>query len=157
MKSGNTFPLVSSVTTPVEFKLTYTATKEIASVSTPSGNVLQQCLQSEHNYQHIDSVSLIQDLIQLGKEELCHSQQKDPDMAPMINYLQDGSLPADPDVILKITRTAPDYDLQEGLLYYIGYAPQGKGHREDRLLRQLVVPVTSRDELLHAYHDSPMG
>ena len=153
----NTFPLVSTMTSPVEFKLTYTTTKDIVSVSTLSGNVLQQCIESENNYNHINSVSLIQDLIQLSKAQLCHSQEQDSDMAPMINYLQDGSLPADPNLILKITRTAPDYDLQEGVLYYTGYAPQGKGHRQDRLLRQLMVPLSLRQELLHAYHDSPMG
>ena len=58
---------------------------------------------------------------------------------------------------MRVTRTAADYDLIDSVLNFKGYAPFGKGNREDHVIKQLMVPLTLWNELLQAYHESPLG
>ena len=68
-------------------------------------------------------------------------QLQDQDIAPFIHYLESKTLLKDPDQIVRVTRTAADYDLIDNVLYFRGYAPFGKGHREDCFIKQLMVPL----------------
>ena len=120
-------------------------------------NSLERCLEGQLEYSHTDAVTLLEDILPIQKPQVRQKQLEDPEIAPFIHYLEGNKLPTDHVQISRITRTAPDYELDDGILYYRGCAPSGKGHREERLIKQLLVPSTLKDDLLQAYHDSPFG
>ena len=156
----NTFPMTSALTLGndlKEYKLSYTFTKQMSPTPLTHLNSLEKCLHSELEYSQVNSVKLLEDLTDIRPSEIRQQQLQDQDIAPFIHYLESKTLPKDPDQIVRVTRTAADYDLIDSVLYFRGYAPFGKGHREDRVIKQLMVPLALQNELLQAYHDSPLG
>ena len=83
-------------------------------------------------------------------------QRKDPQVAEMIHYLEEGTLPKDDKAARRLILEAQDHVLCDGVLFHLFY-PRGKGHRSERTTKQLVVPHTLRDDVLLSYHDSLIG
>ena len=80
-------------------------------------------------------------------------QQKDPYCKPLLDYKLQGTLPQDDKDARKVLLEAEDYILQDGILHHLWYAP-GKGPKQDRVIKQVVIPLQLRDTLLKALHDS---
>jgi hypothetical protein len=83
-------------------------------------------------------------------------QREDNLLAPIIQYLQNGTLPDDDKIARRLVIESADYVLQEGVLYHI-YTPRGKGSPAQRAIRQLVVPHPLKKDILLSFHDSLMG
>ena len=99
----------------------------------------------------------IQQLLPITTKSIADYQWEDEELKPLILFLQDDkNLPDDDKEARALILKAPDYSLQEGILYHHHYI-RGKGPKEDRLCQQLVVPRSLRDDLLRSYHDSPLG
>ena len=81
-------------------------------------------------------------------------QQQDPYCQPILAYKLNGTLPEDKRAARKIILEADDYLLIDGILHHLWYAP-GKGPKEERVVKQLVLPLTLRERVLAALHDSP--
>ena len=58
--------------------------------------------------------------------EVCTLQQEDPDLAPMLNYLTDGSLPSDEKTARKVLLESKQFDLLDGVLHHENPAFPGR-------------------------------
>ena len=83
-------------------------------------------------------------------------QRQDAQLLEMIQYLSDGVLPSDDKAARKLILESEDHILDEGVLYHLWY-PRAPGHRNDRVIKQLVVPVQLRNDVLLSFHDSLIG
>jgi len=80
-------------------------------------------------------------------------QRKDAQLKQMIDYLENSTLPEDSKVARRLALDAQDHILDDDILYHLWY-PRGTGTRSDRVIKQLVVPVSLRNEVLLSFHDS---
>ena len=113
-----------------------------------------------------DTQKLIQDLkLSKGFEELDYDldndrvkelQLKDPYFGPLMNYLQDDTLPDEEKVAKKIRKGAQNYELIAGVLYNFWLVPKGS-FIEKRARFRLCVPPEYRNQLMYAYHDTPIS
>lgn len=78
-----------------------------------------------------------------------------PIFMPMVEYLSTGTLPNDKNKAKQISVEANQYVLsEEGILYHL-YEPRSKnGHV---VIRQLAVPMSMRDQIMHDHHGELMG
>ena len=84
-------------------------------------------------------------------DDLLELQRADDQIAPMIQYLEEGILPSDDKTARTILLTQDQYHISDdGLLYHI-WKPTGRG--ADKLRLQLVVPPSLRESLLFQMHD----
>ena len=67
-----------------------------------------------------------------------------------------GKLPDDDKLARQVTIESNDYIVDNDILYHL-YYPRGKGHRVDRMVKQLVIPLSLRNDILLAYHDALTG
>ena len=89
-------------------------------------------------------------------QDLRALQMADRQCKPFIDYLESGCLPEEDKLARRLILESQDYLLQNGVLYHL-YYPRGQGHRSDRVVRQLVVPFSLRNDLLLSFHDSLIG
>ena len=80
-------------------------------------------------------------------------QRKDPELSLMIKYLEDRELPEDRKVAHRLSVEANEYVLENGVLFHL-YYPRGKGPKSERVIKQLAVPHSLRNDVLLAYHDA---
>ena len=106
--------------------------------------------------QDFNPLASLAEITEVTAEELKQQQRDDPDFADIIRYIEDRELPDDQNVRRRVTTEAQDYVLDDGVLHHL-YYPKGRGHRVDRLVKQLAVPHTMRDDVLKSYHDSLLG
>ena len=59
-------------------------------------------------------------------EEIRRSQREDPDLGPMILFLEDGKLPENPNAAKRMVLEKSCFDLIDGVLYYEGPSVPGK-------------------------------
>ena len=86
-----------------------------------------------------------------------HKQKACPQIGPIFHYLETGELPDDNKKASQILLQADEYGLDDGVMYHLFY-PRARGRpRPDRMLQQLVVPISLRDAVLSEYHDSLVG
>ena len=162
----NLIPLVSALdshTTPnkneklVEYSLSYINTVEVSTIKKTEANTVLTIYQgSEAVYNNIAPLDLLQDALQLPSAKVRDLQMNDPEIGPIVRYLEEKLVPDDEKLAREIRRTSPDYEIIAGVLHY-KYAPQGKGPRTQRIIRQLMVPRVLHDDLLRSYHDSTLG
>ena len=74
---------------------------------------------------------------------------KDSTLRPLLEYLLDGKLPADPAGRVSIMTQASDYTTVDGILYYVS-------QKKDNVLR-VVVPEGMRQKLIEDYHAGNMA
>ncbi|XP_042882480.1 uncharacterized protein LOC122259651 [Penaeus japonicus] len=86
----------------------------------------------------VAATSLVMDAQKIAEE-----QQKDPLWTEIIQYLQEQRLPR---------RRTPfpleEFEVSDGLLYHLRHLP-------DRVIQQLVIPRTMRDEAIRSVHSEP--
>ena len=87
---------------------------------------------------------------------LRREQLKDDSLGPLIQYLGNGTLPDDVKMTKVILNTCAEYEILHGVLVK-RYFPPGKTPKEDRIIKQLMVPSTLRGTLLKSYHDDLPG
>ena len=132
--------------TKLQYTFTY-ATKK------PRFPAPQLAVTSIHPEIHVD----IQKLLPVTTKSIADYQWEDEDLKPLILFLQDDkNLPADDKQARALILQAPDYSLQDGILYHHHFI-RGKGPKEERMCQQIVVPRPLQDDVLRSYHDSPLG
>jgi Integrase zinc binding domain/Integrase core domain len=90
----------------------------------------------------------------LAETDLKLRLQECPDFAPLIRYLSKGILPTNDDDARKIILEAPDYILEDDVLYHL-YTPRIKNlARAKAVIRQLCVPVDLRPQVAIELHDN---
>ena len=88
--------------------------------------------------QAIRSCQLVAELTQCHQVTQEH-QQEDDFAGAYSRYLKDGTLPEDKQVAHRVIVESYDCSLEDDILYH-SYAPRGKGKRQDRMIKQVVVP-----------------
>jgi hypothetical protein len=87
---------------------------------------------------------------------LNEQQRLDPDLQPIIAYIEHGQLPTEKTSATHIKRLSQDFTIDaQGSLVTVN-PPRGLGPSLDTTHR-LVVPASMREELLTAFHDSPLA
>lgn len=82
-------------------------------------------------------------------------QARCPVLNPMIQYLESGDLPENKIKAKNLIHEASQYVIDDtGVLYHL-YEPRGK--RQNRLVRQLAVPMSMRNQIMHEHHDALIG
>ena len=82
-------------------------------------------------------------------DTISNEQLKDQELAPIIMYLKDGTLPEDIKLASKIVAKATLYAIYNGILYYVG-PTQTETSR-------VVVPQQLRQEIMQNYHDGHLA
>ena len=81
------------------------------------------------------------------------AQRRDPDLADLISYLENWTLPADNGSARRLLLTVDDYFLSpDGHLFHLWTPP---AHRRPSTIQQLVIPTALRYEILTWGHDDP--
>lgn len=120
-------------------------------------NALQAFANSQDAYRMADPITLICELSTVTPKSLSELQKEDEHFGPIYSYLQDKTqLPADVKEAHRVVVESLDCSLEDSILYH-HYAPRGKGKRIDRLIRQVAIPYSLRDDVLRSYHDSLAG
>ena len=84
-------------------------------------------------------------------------QRQCEDLAPIIEYLETGTLPADNNKARTVVHSSDQYVILDDILYHI-YEPRRRGvPKSQRYVRQLAVPKQCRKEILENYHTSVLG
>ena len=81
------------------------------------------------------------------KTSLREDQLQNEETGPMIRYKENQDLPVDDNVPRRLILESHDYEVENGLLFHF-YYPRGKGHKTEMLIKQLVVPLNLRDDVL---------
>ena len=76
----------------------------------------------------------------LTARDLHQMQMADPNIEPIIFYLENGELPSNMREARRLTVLAQNFEISEGVLYHLWY-PDGLG-KQGRIVLQLVVPHT---------------
>ena len=85
------------------------------------------------------------------------AQKECKEVGPMYDYLSNNDLPDDDKLARMIVLESDQYGIGDGTLYHI-FSPRTKGVlKMDKIINQLVVPVTLRPQILSEYHDSLVG
>ena len=85
------------------------------------------------------------------------AQKECKEVGPMYDYLSNNDLPDDDKLARMIVLESDQYGIRDGTLYHI-FSPRTKGVlKMDKMINQLVVPVTLRPQILSEYHDSLVG
>ena len=85
---------------------------------------------------------------------MANLQHQDPYCQAILAYKVNGTLSEDKKAARKIILEADDYQMIDGILHHLWYAP-GKGPKEEQVVKQLVLPLTLRERIIAALHDFP--
>ena len=85
----------------------------------------------------------------LPGDDLAEEQRKDSSLAPLIQYLTDGTLPQEASTAKLVVAKAPKFALLDKILYHVDI----KQHQE----KQAVVPMHLREKIMHEYHQGSMS
>ena len=90
-------------------------------------------------------------------QDLSVMQQECPDLKLVYQYVQNRQVPDDADLARVVVAESYNFSLEDGVLLHF-YSKRGKQvQREERLVKQVVVPRKLRDEVLQSYHDCIAG
>ena len=110
-------------------------------------------LQDEDEHKECDAIILLNNVISNTKTSLREDQLQDEETGPMIRYKENKVIPVDGNVARRFILESHHFEVQKGLLFHF-YYPRDKGHKTERLKKQLVVPLNLRGDVLHSYHDA---
>ncbi|CAC5367310.1 unnamed protein product [Mytilus coruscus] len=94
----------------------------------------------------------LNDLPAIGK-----LQKECPDIKDIYLYKEQNQLPEDDKRKRKVIDTSEYYDLCNGVLYHWFQKRLRKLTKEERLIRQIVLPKVLRKDALRAFHDNEVG
>ena len=119
-------------------------------------NVLDKVFQAEEQYKQVHPLVLMNHL-DTEQDDLPKLQLEDKDFGNMIKYLKDKTdLPDDNKIARSIQLEAPDYYLEDSVLYH-RYTPRSKRRVAENVYHQLAVPFVLRDKIMKSFHDSFTG
>lgn len=87
--------------------------------------------------------------------DVIQKQHGNPDLADLIKYLENGTLPDSQKSARDILLKQSDYALIDGMLFHSRIAKSK--HAKSQTSYQLVVPQDMIIDILHRYHDSPLA
>lgn len=133
-----------------------------ADSSSIKSNILPTCLldiQPDEFVCAVDTRKLIPDLpntnIDFSAENIKDLQMKDDELLSIILYLQDGILPKLQKDVRKLLLLAPDYCLNDGLLFHSRNAKSKRTQKMDSF--QLVLPKRLILPVVKIYHESALA
>ncbi|CAG2254580.1 unnamed protein product [Mytilus edulis] len=126
---------------------------EIATITTAT---VESSTQTEASFIELDPYASICEITTSPKEKVVNDQRTDENFKDVIKYILDKELPDKTRQARKTVIESQDYIIDDDVLYHL-YYPKGKGHRADRIVKRLAVPLTLRDDILKSYHDSLLG
>jgi hypothetical protein len=91
---------------------------------------------------------------QMSEAEIIIQQRRDPNLLPMINYLEKGILPSNPDQSKTIIIQSEFYSIENQMLYHHTYGRKEGGYNRTF---QIVVPNCFKRAILYDTHDSILG
>lgn len=109
--------------------------------------------QAQDYYENINAVQHVQDISASNNVSIKDMQRQDEDLLPYIEYLESETIPVDNKIARSVILQSQDYILENGILFHL-YFPRGKGHKADRMIKQLVIPKSLKDDVLRSYHDA---
>ena len=136
----------------IEYTLHYTTHTHNSNQQKPI-NTLTKLMKAENDYHSVAPMNFLCEVLHTTAADIQSQQKADPKLQPLFNYLQNDILPEDSKLARTIVAESPDYVLDNGVLYHL-YYPRGKGHKLDRVIKQLVVPHQLQNDVLRSYHDS---
>src|SRR5208282_4272431 len=87
-------------------------------------------------------------------DDIRDAQRHCPDFAPLLDYLQNGTLPRTDDAARKVVAQSPDFEVENGILYHI-YTPRTRNvNRARAIIKQLCVPTARREAIAVGLHDN---
>ena len=93
--------------------------------------------------------------LNFNRDNIQSSQRNDDTLLPIISYLENGTLPRLQKDARRLLLTAPDYCLNNGLLYH---SRATKSKRTQKMTAfQLVLPQNLIGKILKVYHESPLA
>ena len=105
-------------------------------------------LQDEDEHKECNPVILLNNVTTNTKTSLREDQLQDKETGPMIRYKENQVLPVDDNVARRLILESHDFKVENGLLFHF-YYPRGKGHKTERLIKQLVVPLNLKDDVFN--------
>ena len=97
-------------------------------------------LLDEDEHKECNLIILLNNVTTNTKTSLREDQLQDEETCPMIRYKENQVVPVDDNVARRLIHESHDFEVENGLLYPF-YYPRGKGHKTERLIKQLVVPL----------------
>jgi transposase InsO family protein len=86
-------------------------------------------------------------------DDMADLQRQSPDLLPMVDFLASGTLPDNAKQAKRLVLDADNYFLEQGILYHL-FTPRTRNlSRPSVVIRQLVVPISLRPQILQSYHD----
>ena len=119
-------------------------------------NSIEAILQAEENYISLSPLEHFTEILHKADIDLKTMQNNDSELKKIIDYLSSRILPSDDKLARHVILESGDYVLDKDVLYHLNY-PRGKGTRSERLIKQLVIPASLRNDILLAYHDALTG
>ena len=80
------------------------------------------------------------------------TQRSDPRLAPIIDYLQRGDIPADDKTARQVILTKDQYLIRDGRLFHLGTNRRKNNGTDQPIAEQLCIPVQDQPVLLARYH-----
>ena len=96
-----------------------------------------------------DFVSVIDDTA-----DFAALQRACPDLGRIFHYLEDGELPQDEKLARQTLAEADDFVIDDGILYHVHTPSRKQIDTIHPIIKQCVVPLSHRNEILHEYHDN---
>jgi transposase InsO family protein len=89
----------------------------------------------------------------LDLSDLKNEIRRCPDFASMVEYLEDGKLPADDERARKVLLNAPNFELLDGDLIHL-FSPRTRNiQRANAVIKQLCIPTAYRPQIAFEIHD----
>ena len=104
-------------------------------------------------YAACDPIKLISAIVEEQPKDIRVLQREDSCLGHMIKCLEEQEYPEDKIVGKWIVNENQHYVMSEGILFHFLFS-RGKGKREVRAIKQLVVPDTLKEDVLQAYHEA---
>lgn len=101
------------------------------------------------------SIPTIPHQTSLVTADVIQKQHSDPDLAYLVKYLENGTLPDSQNSVRNILLQHSDYALINGMLFYSRIAKLKRAKTQTAY--QLVVPQDMIIDILHRYHDPPLA
>ena len=89
--------------------------------------------------------------------DLAREQRKCHDFRDSIAYKQSGQVPQDPAIARRVVAESYNYEMENGILKHFYSKRCKKVPRDERLVKQIAVPKSLRDDILRSYHDCIAG
>ena len=116
-------------------------------------------IETEYENEQVPSIAAIAEEkneptaeITVDMNDVAAEQRLCPDFRDIIKYIEEGVLPAEDDRARKITLTAVQYDIIDGILYHLHQSRKPGMAEINPVHRQLCLPRIYREEIANGHH-----